>query len=66
MCIVHNPCLHGALCVNVDEGKVECKCRARFTGDRCEGKFLLIENAGKSHEHKNSNNRNIFNNTAHV
>lgn len=37
MCSVHNPCLHGGVCVNSkEEDKVTCKCRARFAGDRCE------------------------------
>jgi len=41
LCAMHNPCLHGGICVNAKEvdNKVTCKCRARFTGDRCESKW---------------------------
>ncbi|XP_066931947.1 fibropellin-1-like isoform X2 [Clytia hemisphaerica] len=38
LCSIHNPCLHGGVCVNSkdEDNKVTCKCRARFSGDRCE------------------------------
>ena len=35
-CQLRNICLNGALCVAVNKTKIECRCTANYTGQRCE------------------------------
>ncbi|KAK4005116.1 hypothetical protein OUZ56_006836 [Daphnia magna] len=48
MCVQHDPCQHGGICINTDTGPV-CECRnLDYDGPFCEkGKRELIDNIRK-------------------